>query len=98
LARLLSLVCLLGGCGGAAETSATPTVLTLPAGSRYFETADGRRAPGMMRNATAGTAGEFAPLFAAAHAAGTTVVRLQLTQGLGYATLGIDSQGRALPA
>jgi hypothetical protein len=88
------------GCGGGGSSAppATPPVLTLPAGSRYFEDADGRRAPVMMRNATAASAAEFGPLFAAAHESGTTVVRLQLTQGFGYATLGMDSQGRVLPS
>jgi FRG domain len=54
----------------------------------------------MLRNVSAGSAPAFTPLFHAAHAAGTTVVRLQLTQGLGYDTLGIDkaAQHHGVPA
>ncbi|HET7539581.1 MAG TPA: hypothetical protein VFK05_06910 [Polyangiaceae bacterium] len=99
LSLFTALACDEGSGGGGDKPPATPPVaLTLPAGSRYFETADGRRAPVMMRNVTAGSAGEFAPLFAAAHENGTIVVRLQLTQGFGYATLGMDNQGHVLPA
>ncbi|HSS39532.1 MAG TPA: hypothetical protein VLT58_12245, partial [Polyangia bacterium] len=91
---------LVGGCGGGGAVTPSPGSggpwLTLPAGSAYFEAA-GRRAPVVMRNVSAGSADAFTPLFAAAHASGTTLVRLQLTQGLGYDTLGIDAQGRVLP-
>jgi hypothetical protein len=66
--------------------------LTLPPGNRYFETG-GRSAPIILRNVTAGTVARFDPLFAAARAAGTNVVRLQLTQGFGYQTLGIEANG-----
>jgi hypothetical protein len=53
----------------------------------------------MLRNVSAGSASAFTPLFHAAHAAGTTVVRLQLTQGLDD-TLGIDkaAQHHGVPA
>jgi Cellulase (glycosyl hydrolase family 5) len=89
------------GCGGPTSTPPPNTSgapwLTLPAGSPYFE-AGGRRAPVVMRNVSAANAADFTPLFSAARANGTTLVRLQLTQGLGYDTLGIDSGGGVLPA
>jgi hypothetical protein len=90
------------GCGGGAAPTPPPNTsgapwLTLPAGSPYFE-ANGRRAPVVMRNVSAANAADFAPLFSAARASGTTLVRLQLTQGLGYDTLGMDSGGGVLPA
>ncbi|MES1164707.1 MAG: hypothetical protein ABUR63_03030, partial [Verrucomicrobiota bacterium] len=85
-------------CGGSAGSGRAPTPWpTLTAGDRYFATA-GRLAPLFLRNISAPNAGGFSPLFADARAAGTTVVRLQLTQGLGYDTLGITSAGDALPA
>jgi hypothetical protein len=45
---------------------------------------------------SAASAAAFTPLFADARAAGTTLVRLQLTQGFGYDTLGIDRTGAVL--
>jgi hypothetical protein len=95
-------VAVASGCGGGAASTPPPSTsgapwLTLPAGSPYFE-AGGRRAPVVMRNVSAADAADFAPLFSAASASGTTLVRLQLTQGLGYDTLGIDAAGGVLPA
>jgi hypothetical protein len=72
-----------------------PPWLTLPQGSRYFER-EGTRAPVLLRNVSAASAADFSALFRDARAAGTTVVRLQLTQGFGYETLGIDSSGAVL--
>ena len=46
-----------------------------------------------MRNVSAPSAAAFTPLFRAAVDAGTTVVRVQLTQGFGYQTLGMDRGG-----
>ena len=74
---------------------ASAASITLPAGSRYFER-DGQVAPLLMRNISAGTPDAFTPLFEAARAAGTSLVRLQLTQGFGYDTLGIDRNGQVL--
>ena len=68
---------------------------TLAPGDCYFETG-GRLAPLFLRNVSAPSPGELSPLFADARAAGTTVVRLQLTQGFGYDTLGITSAGGVL--
>jgi hypothetical protein len=73
-----------------------PPWFSLPAGSRFFER-DGRQAPLLMRNVSAPQPSGFAPFFADARAAGTTLVRLQLTQGFGYDTLGIDATGAPLP-
>jgi hypothetical protein len=84
-----------GSSGGSAVSEAEPPWLTLPRGSRYFER-DGRRAPVLLRNVSAATAADFPALFRDARATGTTVVRLQLTQGFGYETLGIDSSGAVL--
>jgi hypothetical protein len=83
------------GTGGTSRTPASAASITLPAGSRYFEH-DGQVAPLLMRNISASTPDAFTPLFAAARAAGTSLVRLQLTQGFGYDTLGIDSSGNVL--
>jgi Cellulase (glycosyl hydrolase family 5) len=83
-----------GGSGGGA--SPTPW-FTLPAGSRYFAQG-GRQAPLLLRNISAPSAAEFVPLLQAAHAAGATAVRVQLTQGFGYGTLGMDAHGGVLPA
>jgi len=69
---------------------------SLPPNSRYFE-ADGIRRPLLMRNVSAPSVSAFLPLFRDAKAAGTELVRLQLTQGFGYGTLGIDPRGRVLP-
>jgi len=74
---------------------ATPW-LTLPAGSPYFER-DGRRAPVLLRNVSAPGSQQIADLLAPAAAAGTTVLRIQLTQGPGYSGLGIDKNGGVLP-
>jgi len=81
--------------GGMAATDAP--WWTLPSQSHYFERG-GRRAPLFLRNATAGSAADFAPLLSAAHEAGADAIRIQLTQGFGYDTLGIDSQGNVLSA
>jgi hypothetical protein len=51
----------------------------------------------MLRNISAPSSAEFVPLLRAARRAGSDAVRLQLTQGFGYDTLGIDAQGRVLP-
>jgi hypothetical protein len=51
----------------------------------------------LLRNISAPSAAEFVPLLQAAHAAGATAVRVQLTQGFGYDTLGIDAHGAVLP-
>ncbi len=91
-----SLACGGGGAGGSGAIP--PMALSFPSGSRYFQTADGRRAPVLMRNVSAPDPASFLPLFQQAQANGTTVVRLQLTQGLGYDTLGIDHHGEVLPA
>src|SRR5262245_30991981 len=66
--------------------------LSLPAGARYFER-DGIRAPVLMRNISAPSVAAFTPLFEAASEAGTSVVRLQLSQGFGYETLGMSNDG-----
>lgn len=86
------------GAPGARDVAGGPGSpwLSLPAGSRFFER-DGRQAPLLMRNVSAPQPSGFIPFFADARAAGTTLVRLQLTQGFGYDTLGIDSSGAALP-
>ncbi|HKO48546.1 MAG TPA: hypothetical protein VJV79_12530 [Polyangiaceae bacterium] len=80
--------------GGAAGVGSAPW-WTLPPGSRYLAK-DGRQAPLLLRNLTAASAAAFVPLLEAAHAAGADAVRVQLTQGFGYDTLGIDSQGAVL--
>ncbi len=72
-----------------------PPALVLPPGSRYFER-EGIRAPVLMRNVSAPSAAAFTPLLRAASEAGTTVIRLQITQGFGYQTLGMDSRGAVL--
>src|SRR6478736_2099430 len=97
-----------GGNGGTGGASGGPNAAggmtatdapwwTLPSRSHYFERG-GRRAPLFLRNATAGSAADFAPLLSAAHEAGADAIRIQLTQGFGYNTLGIDSQGNVLSA
>ena len=86
--------------GGAASGGAAPADTqpwwTLPAGSHYL-VKEGRQVPLLLRNVTAGSAAAFLPLLQAARAAGADAVRVQLTQGFGYDTLGIDSQGGVLP-
>lgn len=72
-----------------------PPWLSLPPGSRYFER-DGVQAPVLMRNISAPTVEAFTPLFRAAREAGTSVVRLQLSQGFGYQTLGMNYEGGVL--
>src|SRR5215831_1706857 len=89
------LACVLGGCGGGGGTTGPVAWPTLTAGNRYFETG-GRMAPLFMRNISAASPTDFSSLFADARAAGTTVVRLQLTQGFGDDTLGISSGGDVL--
>jgi len=69
-----------------------PPLLSLEPGARYFATG-GVQAPLLMRNVSAPSVAAFSPLFQAASEAGTSVVRLQLTQGFGYETLGISSSG-----
>ena len=80
--------------GGASDAGAEPW-WTLPLGGNYLAK-DGRRTPLLLRNATAGSAAELMPLLAAARAAGADAVRVQLTQGFGYDTLGINAQGGVL--
>jgi len=80
--------------GGAPSTPVAPW-WTLPAGSRYFSR-DGRQTPLLMRNISAPSVAAFLPLLEAAHRAGARAVRIQLTQGFGYDTLGIDSHGAVL--
>ncbi|MFL5308034.1 MAG: hypothetical protein ACJ8F1_22655 [Polyangia bacterium] len=94
------LTCVVGGalpaCGGNGGSGVGPISWpTLAPGDRYFETG-GRLAPLFLRNVSAPSPGELSPLLADARAAGTTVVRLQLTQGFGYETLGITSAGGVL--
>lgn len=91
------------GCDAGSVTTPSPGAgsgtapwLTLPAGSRYFEK-EGRRAPVLLRNISAPDVPTFTTFLGQAHAAGTTVVRVQLTQGFGYDTLGIDANGAVLP-
>ena len=72
-----------------------PPSFSLAPGARYFER-DGIQAPLLMRNVSAATVEAFTPLFQAASQAGTSVVRLQLSQGFGYQTLGMTRDGRAL--
>ena len=85
-----------GGAAGAGAASAnTEPWWTLPPGSQYLAKG-GRQVPLLLRNVTAGSAASFVPLLEAAHAAGADAVRLQLTQGFGYDTLGIDAQGAVL--
>jgi hypothetical protein len=93
----------LAACGGGAASAPPPGAsgalwLTLPPGSRYFGAADGRRAPVVTRDVSASSAAAFTPLFAAVHANGTTLVRLQLTQRFGYDTLGKAPAGTPLLA
>jgi hypothetical protein len=78
-----------------ADGEPQPPSITLPPGARYFER-DGVQVPLLMRNVTAPTVTAFTPLFQDASDAGTTVVRLQLTQGFGYETLGMASDGAVL--
>jgi hypothetical protein len=95
-ASLFGVALLHASCGGGGGASTGPVSWpTLTVGDRYFQT-DGRMAPLFLRNVTAASPGAFSPLFADARAAGTTVVRLQLTQGFGYETLGITSDGKVL--
>jgi hypothetical protein len=91
----LLLVSAAPACGGGSGGGGPVAWPTLAAGDRYFTTG-GRMAPLFMRNISAASAADFAPLFDDARAAGTTVVRLQLTQGFGYDTLGISSDGHFL--
>lgn len=93
-----------GGSGGsdvggvAIEPPApVPPVLSLTPGARYFER-DGIQAPMLLRNVSAPSVDAFRPLLRDTSAAGTTLVRLQLTQGFGYDTLGITKDGAVLPA
>lgn len=86
-----------GNAGGGALSAGAQPWWILPPGSRYLAK-DGRKAPLLLRNATAESAASFLPLLQAAHAAGADAVRLQLTQGFGYDTLGIDAQGTVLPS
>jgi hypothetical protein len=72
-----------------------PPSIRLAPGARYFER-DGAQAPLLMRNVSAPTVAAFTPLFHDASEAGTTVVRLQLSQGFGYQTLGMASDGAVL--
>ncbi len=72
-----------------------PPWLSLPPGARYFER-DGIQAPVMLRNISAPTVEAFTPLFRAAREAGTSVVRVQITQGFGYQTLGMSNDGGVL--
>lgn len=72
-----------------------PPTIRLAAGARYFER-DGVQAPLLMRNVSAPSVAAFTPLFEAARDAGTLVVRLQLTQGFGYQTLGMNRDGAVL--
>lgn len=72
-----------------------PPSLRLQPGARYFER-EGVQAPLLLRNVSAASVSAFTPLFQAARAAGTHVVRLQLTQGFGYDTLGITRDGSVL--
>ncbi|HKO92718.1 MAG TPA: hypothetical protein VJU61_16300 [Polyangiaceae bacterium] len=72
-----------------------PPWFSLAPGARYFER-DGIQAPFLMRNVSAPSVEAFTPLFAAASQAGTSVVRLQLSQGFGYQTLGMTNQGGVL--
>jgi len=74
-----------------------PPWFSLPAGARYFER-DGIQAPLLMRNVSAPSVDAFTPLFQAASQAGTSVVRLQLSQGFGYQTLGMTNEGAVLSA
>jgi hypothetical protein len=70
-------------------------LLSLAPGARYFER-EGFQAPLLMRNVSAPTVAAFSPLFQAASQAGTRIVRLQLTQGFGYETLGMTSDAAVL--
>ena len=72
-----------------------PPAITLAPGARYFER-NGAQAPLLLRNVSAPNVADFTPLFEAASGAGTAVVRLQLTQGFGYQTLGMSSDGEVL--
>ncbi|MET0412271.1 MAG: cellulase family glycosylhydrolase [Polyangiaceae bacterium] len=72
-----------------------PPWLRLEPGARYFES-NGVQAPLLLRNVSAPSVSAFTPLFRAAREAGTNVVRLQLTQGFGYDTLGITREGSVL--
>jgi hypothetical protein len=80
------------GSAGAPNSADQTPWWTLPIGSRYFSR-DSRQAPLLMRNISAPSAAQFIPLLQAAHAAGAQAVRVQLTQGFGYDTLGIDAHG-----
>ena len=86
-----------GATSGGATQAETQPWWTLPPGSLYLAK-EGRQVPLLLRNVTAGTSSAFLPLLQAARAAGADAVRIQLTQGFGYDTLGIDSQGAVLPA
>lgn len=77
------------------DAEPVPPGWSLPAGARYFER-EGVQAPIFMRNVSAPTVEAFTPLFAAASDAGTRVVRLQITQGFGYQTLGMSNDGGVL--
>jgi hypothetical protein len=72
-----------------------PPWFSLAADARYFER-DGIQAPLLLRNVSAPSVEAFTPLFQAASQAGTSAVRLQLSQGFGYQTLGMTNEGAAL--
>jgi hypothetical protein len=86
-----------GADAGTLEREPRSPWLRLVPGARYFER-EGVQAPILMRNVSAPTVAAFTPLFQAASEAGTSVVRLQLTQGFGYDTLGITRDGALLPS
>ena len=72
-----------------------PPWFSLTPGDRYFER-EGLQAPVLMRNMSAPSAAGFLPLIRAAREAGTSVARVQISQGFGYDSLGMDNDGGVL--
>ena len=96
-ARVLPAVLLVSaaGCGGPPAPAAVlegPPGITLPAGSRYFSD-HGVSRPLLMRNIAGSSVAQMATFFDSASQAGTRIVRIQLTQGIGFNGLGMHSDG-----
>jgi hypothetical protein len=86
---------LLTGCAASPPPASVPIEgppwVGLSPDGRYL-TVDGRTQPVLMRNVSAPSVAQFIQFLDAARSAGVRVVRIQLTQGLGY-TLGIRADG-----
>jgi hypothetical protein len=80
--------------GGTTQYLGYPSVTLLP--STRYPTRDHIAQPQLMRNIAANSVAEAIQLLDLAQASGTHLARMQLTQGFGYATLGITSNGNVV--